>query len=294
MPKIEGQHSQLFFYILIAGFLLVLVYSIFSYSTQVFAEEEQPNQSLEKVSQIIPVRNSSTTTDIKESLLAKAYVIYDINNKKIIKGQNANLPLPLASLTKIVTVGTLLDTAKKNNIQIRDETKFRIQKALIQSSNEDADSLGYIYNYSFGRDLLTDANNMITNMGINNLTLTNLTGLDNWDGTASNVGTPESIARVFAFMYENYRDVFEYTKFDELDTDGGTITNTNQTTKNTFGIMASKTGFTYEAGGNLGVVVSPEPGQAYVIVVMQSTKEGRFVDMQKIVKNLPLILKNVE
>lgn len=95
-------------------------------------------------------------------------------------------------------------------------------------------------------------------------------------------------------MYENYRDVFEYTKFDELDTDGGTITNTNQTTKNTFGIMASKTGFTYEAGGNLGVVVSPEPGQAYVIVVMQSTKEGRFVDMQKIVKNLPLILKNVE
>jgi D-alanyl-D-alanine carboxypeptidase len=56
--------------------------------------------------------------------------------------------------------------------------------------------------------------------------------------------------------------------------------------------MASKTGFTLEAGGNLGVIVSPEPGSAYVVLVMKSTKSGRFTDVEKIVKLLPLILKN--
>jgi D-alanyl-D-alanine carboxypeptidase len=231
---------------------------------------------------------------LKENIQAESFVIYDINNQKIVRSQNASTPLPIASLTKVITVGTLMDTAKKNNIQIRDETKYRIQKALIQSSNEDADSLGYIYSYSFGRDLLTDANSLVNTLGINSLNLTNLTGLDNWDGSASNVGSAEAIAKVFAYMYTHYRDVFEYTKFDEYETGYDTIVNTNQGTNSTFGILASKTGFTYTAGGNLAVIVSPEPGRAYVIVVMHSTKEGRFQDMQKLVKLLPLILKESE
>lgn len=287
--KIETKHSQLFFFIIIGSIFLLLSISIFFYATSVFADENNQGENLQKVDQLIP--NKQATTTLRETILAKAFVIYDINNKKVIKSKNANVPMPLASLTKIITVGTLLDTAKKNNIEIRDGTKLRIQKALIQSSNEDADSLGYVYSYSFGRDLLADSNELIKNLGINDLTLTNLTGLDNADGTASNVGSPESIAKVFAFMYENYRSVFEFTKFDEFESEGGTLKNTNKVSQKTFGIMASKTGFTYEAGGNLGVIVSPEPGSAYVIVVMNSTKEGRFDDMQKISKLLPLILK---
>lgn len=288
--KIEKHHSKIFFYVLVIGFFLLLVYSILIYWNAAFAEGD-PAPSLEKVSQIIPAEKKNPP-DIKEDLIAKAYVIYDINDHRIVRSQNAQTQLPIASLTKVITVGTLLDTAKKNNIQLRDETRLRIQKALVQSSNEDADSLGYVYNYSFGRNLLDDANTFIASLGINDLHLTNLTGLDNMDGTPSNVGSAEAIAKVFGYMYEHYRDVYEYTKFDELDTDAGTITNTNQTTKSTFGIIASKTGFTYAAGGNLAVIVSPEPGKAYVIVVMNSTKEGRFTDMQKITKLLPLILKD--
>lgn len=288
--KIDRTHSQLFFYTIIIGFLVLLFYTILIYTTQVFAEEESDEvENLHSTSQIVSDKINSEI--LKENILAKAYVIYDINNKKIVRSQNAQTPLPIASLTKVITVGTLLSTAKLNKIEIRPETRFRIQKALVQSSNEDADSLGYIYSYSFGKDLLIDSNELLNKLNINNLHLTNLTGLDNWDGTASNIGSAESIAQIFAYMYENYRDVFEFTKFDELETDNGTITNTNKIIESTFGVMASKTGFTFEAGGNLGVIVSPEPGKAYVIVVMQSTKEGRFSDMQKIVKLLPLILK---
>lgn len=289
--KIENHQSKIFFYSIILGFFFLLIYSILIYSNEAFAESENNNVPLHNVSQIIPKNNNEV---VKENILAKAFVIYDINEKKVVRSQNAFTALPIASLTKVITVGTLLNTAKKNNIQIREETKYRIQKALVQSSNEDADSLGYIYSYSFGRDLLTDSNTLIGSLGINNLTLTNLTGLDNYDGTASNVGSAESVAKAFAYMYENHRDVFEFTKFDEVESYGEKIVNTNKGIDSTFGVLASKTGFTYTAGGNLGVIVSPEPGKVYVVVVMNSTKEGRFQDMQKLVKLLPLILKENE
>lgn len=283
-------HSKFLFYTIIIGFFLLLCYSILIYSSQVYASENS-EQELHSTSQII---NNDTQNAViqKENILAKAYIIYDINNKRIIRSQNAQTPLPIASLTKVITVGTLLDQAKHSKIEIREETKYRIKKALVQSSNEDADSLGYIYSYSFGKDLLEDSNKLIEREGLLDLHLTNLTGLDNWDGTASNIGSAESMAKMFAFMYENYRDVFEYTKFDEVEAFGEKIINTNKETDGTFGILASKTGFTFEAGGNLGVIVSPEPGQAYVVLVLNSTKEGRFADVKKIVNLLPIILKD--
>ncbi len=288
--KLKREHTKILFYLLLLGFFLLLIYTILIYSNPVFAEPAQ-EPALQQVSADLVIRKN-LPENIKTNILAKAYVIYDINNNKVVRSQNALELLPIASLTKIITVGTLLDTAKKNKIEIREDTKLKIKKALVQSSNEDADSLGYIYNFSFGKDLLEDSNKFIQSFGISDLRLTNLTGLDNNNSTASNIGSSESVAKMFAVMYEKYRDVFEYTKFEELETTDGMIKNTNHSANNTFGIMASKTGFTFEAGGNLGVVVSPEPGQAYVVLVMGSTKEGRFDDVKKLVKLLPIILKN--
>jgi D-alanyl-D-alanine carboxypeptidase len=285
--KIERKHTKTLFLILLTGSIFLLVYSIFLYSQQVFAQSvnETPTP------QITEAPKESVSVDIrKEQLIAKSYVIYDVYNKRIVRSENSFSSMPLASLTKVITVGTFLATAKKNKIELKDDTKLRIQKALVQSSNSDADSLGEIYHNSFGQDLLNDSNSLLKSMGIGDTYLTNLTGLDNEDGTASNIGSAESIAKVFAFMYENYREVFEYTMFNRLETNSGVIQNTNRSTDETFGILASKTGFTYEAGGNLGVVVSPEPGSAYVVLVMNSTKEGRFEDVKKLVKLLPLLL----
>jgi D-alanyl-D-alanine carboxypeptidase len=195
-------------------------------------------------------------------------------------------------MQKMKTNFSLLEKAKEQKVEIRNETKLMIQKALISSSNDDANSLGIIYDYSFHSDLLSDTNILLKEVGANDALLTNLTGLDNEDGTPSNLATPLNIAKAFSFFYNNHKDVFEYTKFDELDTDMGKIKNTNQSSDSTFGILASKTGFTYSAGGNLGVIVSPEPGSTFVIVIMGSSKEGRFLDMKKIIRKLPQIINN--
>jgi len=290
--KIQTKHSKIFFYCLCLAFLALLIYSILIYSNQVYAQTSNHPELPENFGTERLEKFNSQIETTKESIEASTFVIYDINEQKIIRSQNALTQLPIASLTKIITVVTFLDTAKKSNIELRPETKLKIQSALVQSSNKDADMLGYIYKNSFDRDLLNDSNKFISDLGIADLHLTNLTGLDNHDGTASNVGSATSVAKIFAYVYQNYRDVFEYTKFDEVDGEFGKIKNTNQQSGKTFGIMASKTGFTLEAGGNLGVIVSPEPGSAYVILVMKSSKQGRFTDVEKIVKLLPLILKN--
>ncbi len=284
--KITHKHSQFFFFILILGSLFLLIYLLLIYTSKVSALSNNIPMAFpsSKQTQALPETQ-------KEFLNAKAYVVYDITNKKIISGKNFNTPLPIASMTKVITVGTLLKKSKQNSVIIRDETKLRIQKALIQSSNEEADNLGYVYSFSYGSDLLEDAKMLLNTLGINDVTLTSLTGLDNWDGTASNAASAESMAKIFAYMYENFKDVFEYTKFDEVNTEFETITNTNHTTQNTFGILASKTGYTFAAGGNLGVVVSPEPGSLYVVIVMGSTKEGRFADVKKILSKLSIMVK---
>jgi D-alanyl-D-alanine carboxypeptidase len=289
MP-ISTHHSKTLFYILIFGSIFLLIYSIFLYSNFVFAEDQvrlTPTLSTEEE------EGQFKTEPIIEKLVAKSYIIYDINSNKLIKGENTSSPLPLASLTKVITVATLLEAAKNASTTVRDQTKLIIKKALVSSSNEDAEALGYTYSYSFGGDLVTASNQFLKEkLNIQDVNIVNLTGLDNFDGvnlSASNTGSAESMAKIFAYVYEHHREIFEYTRTENVETEIGTLKNTNKISDNTFGIMASKTGFTWQAGGNLGIIISPSPGESYVVLVMGSTKEGRFKDMEKLTKILPYI-----
>ncbi|MEX0909775.1 MAG: hypothetical protein WDZ75_00595, partial [Candidatus Paceibacterota bacterium] len=58
--------------------------------------------------------------------------------------------------------------------------------------------------------------------------------------------------------------------------------NTNQLTRSIPGLLASKTGYTLQAGGNLAVVVDIGFMRPVVIVVLGSTREGRFADVEKL------------
>lgn len=264
------------------------------YGNLAFAEDESLTQQglTPGPSPTLPNREGVSTQE-PVKLVAKSYIIYDINENKVVKAENETVPLPLASLTKVITVAALLDKAKNASTTVRDETILMIKKALVSSSNEDADALGYRYSYSFGGDLVTASNQFLKEkLNIQDVNLTSLTGLDNFDGvnlSASNIGSAESMAKIFAYVYDHHREIFEYTRHEYVPTEVGTLKNTNKISDNTFGIMASKTGFTWEAGGNLGIIISPSPGQSFVILLMGSTKEGRFKDMEKLTKLLPYL-----
>ena len=60
------------------------------------------------------------------------------------------------------------------------------------------------------------------------------------------------------------------------------LRNTNQIVNSLPNIVGSKTGFTEVAGGNLAVVIDPALNTPVVIVVLGSSKDGRFKDVERL------------
>lgn len=253
--------------------------------------------------------NASPFADVK--VQAEAYVVYDLVGKKVIAQKNGDVPLPLASITKVMTAYTALSHFDKDTkITIRPEhidggydlglvrgqvwtLQELLRYTLVFSSNDGAyaiaDTLGG--KKSFMERMNTDA----TLLGLS-FTFTDPAGLDDATGVLGGKGTAENVAKLFGLMRAKYPDVLEATTKTRLTvTAGGErlsgIPNTNQEIEKLFGAEASKTGFTDLAGGNLGVVVDIALGHPVAIVVLGSTKEGRFVDTQKLYDALLQSLK---
>jgi len=231
---------------------------------------------------------------------AEKYLIYNLNTEKTISSKNENIASPIASISKIVTVATFLKTFKENKLNINDPkfayAKSKIQKALIQSDNEDAEELGNIYRQMWSKDLLSDSNIFLADLGIQNFKFTNLTGLDiekNNTYEASNFLSTEDLAKVFKYVFNEMPEIFEYTRFRAIKTqDGKEIAiNTNDDVENTYGLLISKTGYTEKAKGNLAAIINFSPNENYLIVVLQSGKESRFTDMQKLISIIPNLEK---
>jgi D-alanyl-D-alanine carboxypeptidase (penicillin-binding protein 5/6) len=216
---------------------------------------------------------------------AKSFVIYDAHTGKVLISKNKNEKLPLASLSKIISIGAYLDYKKSHDETISTETLSAIKEILIESDNIKLEELGANFELKYNTKLLTVINEFLRKNGLQNITMQNLTGLDIDNVSASNFGDAESVARVFTLVYSEFPEIFSETKFDRLED----LTNTNQTAGETYGLLASKTGFTDLAGGNLSIISSPAPGEKYVLVVIGSTKEMRFKDIQKLNDILPIV-----
>jgi D-alanyl-D-alanine carboxypeptidase len=241
--------------------------------------------------------NSNTFTGV--TVTAKAFVVYDIVNGKVIAGKNETEILPLASITKIMTAVSALthhegntkitispaniDGAydlglKKNQIWSLSEL---LKYTLVFSSNDGAqaiaDNLGG--RSAFVRQMNIDA----TALNLP-LTFTQPAGLDEGSKLGGE-GSALSVAKLFVIAVKEFPAILDATTktrgtFIASNGKISGIPNTNQEIENLFGAEASKTGFTDSAGGNLAVVVDIAVGHPVVIVVLGSTKEERFTDMK--------------
>jgi D-alanyl-D-alanine carboxypeptidase len=262
---------------------------------------------------IIPARSkeASTPTVFNQSAFtsvsvrAKAYVVYDIVDEKIISEKNGELSLPLASITKVMTALTARIHAppnakitisqssvdggydlglKKNQVWKLDEL---LKYSLVFSSNDGAqaiaDGLG-------GRDtFVKEMNNDAILLGLQ-LQFTQPAGLD-IGGKLGGEGSAYEVAKLFAIARRRFPEVLDATTKTRVNVVSSTgpvkgIPNTNQDIENLLGAEASKTGFTDEAGGNLAVVVDVTVGRPVAIVVLGSTREERFSDMEILYKAL--------
>lgn len=230
---------------------------------------------------------------------AKAYVVYDITTNKIIASKNEATLLPLASVTKVMTaISATSHKARTEKISItpksiEDGYDLGLKKnqvwslgellkyTLIFSSNDGAQ----VISDSFGGDSIFVAQ-MNTDAKLLGLTatFTDPAGRDIGKNIGG-IGTALDAAKLFAIARKNIPELLDATtkKRSTVVANGGRISgvpNTNQEVEGFPGVEASKTGYTDMAGGNLGVIVDITIGHPVVLVVLGSTKEGRFRDIQ--------------
>ncbi len=230
---------------------------------------------------------------------ANAYVVYDLLSHEVIASKNETLILPLASITKVMTaVSAVLHKKESDTIIITQKSiedsydlglkkdqvwslKELLRYTLVFSSNDGAQAVADSFGgtTTFIKQMNTDA----SLLGLS-LIFTDPAGRDIGQEVGGK-GTALDVAKLFGIARKNIPDLLDATtkKRSNVTTSTGRLTgipNTNQDVETLPGVEGSKTGFTDLAGGNLGVVVDITIGHPVVLVVLGSSREGRFEDMR--------------
>ncbi len=252
---------------------------------------------------------------------AKAGYVYDIPHKKVLFKKNEQTALPLASLSKIIT----LITAKESGFlpsQVTISEKSLTEEGdvgllageiwgaddllrilMIASSNDSATAIRTIVeetiqkkyeaqgqSYGGTPSFINLMNDTAKTHGWMSLVFVNESGLDLDEANKipSNVGSAHDIGAALEYTSTKYPEILTVTQTPEItltSSDGftGTFKNTDPLTEKDLKILYSKTGYTDSAGGNLAVIEKANTGDEILIVVLGSTLEGRFTDTESMI-----------
>lgn len=267
-----------------------------------------------------PVKTESKVAQVEKpvfdnlDLVAKAAFVLDISTGTVIYAKNEDAQLPLASITKLMTALTALELIPKNShITIRKEflveegdTGLRageswkledlLDFSLVVSSNDGARSIASVAgafdlktdDYDLGRkDFIHKMNLKAQTLGLNQTYFVNESGLDE-GGTSGGYGSVKDVTTLLQYILSHNPEIVEATKYSTATLDSSSTThkvkNTNADVGNIPGLLASKTGYTALAGGNLAVAFDPSIGRPIIAVVLGSTEKGRFKDIDTLVK----------
>lgn len=243
----------------------------------------------------------------------KSYIVYDLVEKKVLAAKNAEDPLPLASITKLMMGLTALShydkdtkiTIKPENIEGGYDLGLKkgqvwtlgelLKYTLVFSSNDGARAIADTLGGTGGREAFVRMmNEKSASLGLS-LVFTDPAGED-LNGQIGGTGTALDVAKLFSLARNTYPEILDATTRTRVTTKASNglisgIPNTNQEINNFFGAEVSKTGFTDAAGGNLGVIVDIALGHPVAIVVLGSSHQDRFLDVEKLYKALVESLK---
>jgi D-alanyl-D-alanine carboxypeptidase len=278
--------------------------------------------------QIGEVTYSATTTPVTQaatvempaafanlSLEATSSIVVDLFSGHLLYEHNADVQLPLASLTKVPMAFVVAesmppdsvitipkDTVPTSNAQslpagsrwyLRDLLTY----TLVASSNDGAEILADVARLDIHtrypqspKDSATlwRMNDLAHTLGLTHTYFLNPSGLDESTTQSGAYGSARDMAKLFAYVASTSPDIYAGTTRDGLhlmsiDGQSTAVTNTDEALDAIPGIVMGKTGYTDLAGGNLAVVFEVASGHRVVAVVMHSTRDGRFADMRKLV-----------
>jgi D-alanyl-D-alanine carboxypeptidase (penicillin-binding protein 5/6) len=241
------------------------------------------------------------------NLSAKAAIVVDLSNGHTLYSQSADAQLPLASLTKLLTIygaqqalspGSPVTISSSSLAQDGDyglmqgET-FAYQDiarfALVGSSNDAAEAIAEAAESATGRSPESFMASTVRTVGLSNTHASNGTGLDIDATEAGAYGTARDIAKLaeaFLNVAPSLAKATTRSAVTVTSTSGvpHSISNTNPDVASVPGIQLSKTGYTDLAGGNLAIIFDAGINHPVAIVVLGSTRDARFTDVEKLVR----------
>lgn len=291
----------------IARLNLVLAVTVFAFAGIVFLLWPEPPV----IAHTALASPYCTDLRIESSIQAKAGYAVDIRTGHVMYAENETTQLPLASLTKLMTVYTALQTLDSDDrITIsRDALEpegaglsvgevWRAQDladyTLISSVNDGARALALAAaqkNEEPYERFIERMNENARTIGLVQTYFANETGLDISESVGASYGSAVDMATLIAYIHANEPRILEPTikqsmNFTPVSGESRVARNTSQLIGTLSGALGSKTGFTDIAGGNLAILYEPIPGNPVAAVVLGSTREGRDEDMRELTNNI--------
>lgn len=235
------------------------------------------------------------------SLEAKAAIVYDLALRETLYAKNADAQLPLASLTKLLTVyAALTELAPSTPITIMAEATrldgphaFRVGQTftltdlarltLVASLNDGAAAIISATALRENRSSYEALAGAAAALGLSQTYAVNGNGLDESAAVSGGYGSALDLARLSGALAEQFPIIAGATTQNSVQatSKGGTVFKV----KNTAPIVAtlprlllSKTGYTDLAGGNLALVFDVGINHLVAVVVLGSSKKARFTD----------------
>lgn len=249
-------------------------------------------------------------------LEAKAVYVFDTKTDGVFYEKNQEAQLPLASLAKIMTGVVALSIMPEFSI-INIENEYLAPEGdsglfpnekwtlgnllnliLLESSNDGAYAVASVVGaYRLGgnstnpesqKEFISIMNKKAKDLDLTQTYFLNETGLDISQSLSGAYGSARDAAKLIAFAYKNYPSVFDSTKYDTLPTESlnetkHEVKNTNKSINDFPVLLASKTGYTDLAGGNLAIIFDAGFARPIAVAILGSTEEGRFTDAEKLV-----------
>lgn len=287
------------------SFLTVFFAAVFAASAYLL-ETPPPKKEIATVQATIPAvieREKSAPDPFQGIFLeAKAAYVLDARTGKTLFALNEESQLPLASLTKVMTALVASRSPQGTAVSFAGgewNLKDLLEYTLVVSSNEGASAIagagGALLNTRQAGEqgdnedaFVQKMNEEARELGLSQTFFLNPSGLDVDGSTSGAYGSAKDMALLFAYIVEHRPDLMEATTYDSLrfsSLSGASrlAENTNVLAGTIPGLLASKTGYTELAGGNLAVAFNIGPMRPVVVAVLGSSQEGRFLDVDQLI-----------
>ncbi|MCF6276489.1 MAG: serine hydrolase [Candidatus Magasanikbacteria bacterium] len=284
-------------------------------TTQVVAQEptiEEIPSNIEDLMEKTPETETAFVGDVFETTI-DAYLVTEYETEKILAGKNINVIRPMASFTKVMTafrllqegltlsnIGTVTYKSSEHKstmhyFRVSEGETFRnkdIMNALLVSSLNTPAKMLVSEVEKYEPSFISRMNKQATEWELSNTSFTDTYGYD-----LGNKSTVLDYTKLFKKVIANgslqkIMGLASYEYDEIIDKDGREHHydyNTNELLEYTdlpYNIISSKTGFLYEAGSNLAMLIERKSdGKKFVITTMGNPDyQNRFVEPNKLSK----------